>query len=101
MNAHLSNDIELNAHKIRKLHSIKCDENFKRIAKNFSILRSLKVITPLESEQFNFIQCLFILKDVITLKELVIYIKIFVNINDLIKLRKLLRNVNITLLIIN
>ncbi|KAL7714760.1 LRR containing protein [Entamoeba marina] len=98
--AHYPNTIESHAHKIRKLHSVQYNKDFERVAKNFTILRSLKVVTPWDYDNNQSIQPLFALKDVVTLKELIIYISELVNIDDFTKLRKLLRNVKITLIII-
>ncbi|KAL7711822.1 hypothetical protein QTN25_010522 [Entamoeba marina] len=96
------NDIKLYAHKIRKLHSVQINADFEDVVENFSILRSLTVDTPYNynlNKYDNSIQPLFKLKDVITLKELTINISTYVCIEDLIKLKKLLRNIKITVVI--
>ncbi|KAL7714652.1 Uncharacterized protein QTN25_007820 [Entamoeba marina] len=96
------NSIEQHLHKIRKLHSIQYSNYVKEITKNFTILRSLKVINPYNYISNNHsIQLLFELKNVVTLKELLIYISVYVAIDDLIQLRNELRNIKITIVIDN
>ncbi|KAL7717088.1 hypothetical protein QTN25_005367 [Entamoeba marina] len=96
------NSIEQHLHKIKKLRSIQYNNYVKEITKNFTILRSLKVINPYNYISNNHsIQLLFELKNVVTLKELLIYISVYVVIDDLIQLRNELRNIKITIVIDN
>ncbi|KAL7714461.1 LRR containing protein [Entamoeba marina] len=94
---HRYSEIQSHFHKIRKLHALRIDDQFCKIAKKFRILRSLIIDLPMPFDRKQTIKPLFFLNDVVTLKNLTIHFNHEIDVNEFIELRKILRNVQITI----